>query len=175
MNIYEITQEYSQIAEALEAAEGEITPEIAALLEINEANKEKKISAYVHILRDAEAKLEAIDKETKRLADIKKRLNKQCDQLETGLLLATQTFGAPNKSGNKVYDFTTTNGVPVKFMERRSESVVITTEDLGTLPEQYVKTKTEQSVDKTAIKEAIKAGETIDGAYIATNISLSIK
>ena len=46
-------------------------------------------------------------------------------------------------------------------------------DDQGKIPSKYEKQKIEISLDKVAIKAAIKAGETIDGCHLEQNISLS--
>ena len=54
---------------------------------------------------------------------------------------------------------------------RKSESVEIT--NLDVIPADY--TKVEIKADKTAINKALKAGETVDGAHIQTNMNFYIK
>lgn len=58
---------------------------------------------------------------------------------------------------------------------RKSESVEIT--DEKKLAEKYIRTKivTTTEPNKAEIKAAIKAGETVDGARLNTNFSLTIK
>ena len=55
---------------------------------------------------------------------------------------------------------------------RRSESVNV--QDITQIPEQYIRYGA-PTADKTAIKEAIKAGQTIPGAEIVENTSIIIK
>ena len=54
---------------------------------------------------------------------------------------------------------------------RKSKAVTIT--DYNALPLEYLKVKTEP--DKTAIKEAIKGGATVEGAMLVENTSVIIK
>jgi hypothetical protein len=54
---------------------------------------------------------------------------------------------------------------------RKSKAVAIT--DYNALPLEYLKVKTEP--DKTAIKEAIKGGATVEGAMLVENTSVIIK
>ncbi len=56
---------------------------------------------------------------------------------------------------------------------RTSEAVEIA--EGATIPAEYMRTKTTTEPDKTAIKEALKAGTEIDGCRIATKTNTSIK
>lgn len=56
---------------------------------------------------------------------------------------------------------------------RPSESVVI--DDGAIIPAEYVRTKTTSEPDKTAIKNAIKAGAEIAGCQIVTKLNTNIK
>ena len=60
-----------------------------------------------------------------------------------------------------------------KISYRKSDSVEVT--DFDKLPEKYIKTKIEKNPDKVAIKNAIKGGETIEGAKVVTNYNLQVK
>lgn len=56
---------------------------------------------------------------------------------------------------------------------RASESVVIA--EGANIPSEYLRVKTTTEPDKTAIKEALKAGAEIDGCQLATKMNTSIK
>ena len=60
-----------------------------------------------------------------------------------------------------------------KFSFRKSESTSITDQKL--IPSEYIKTKTTESVDKTAIKKALKSGVVIEGAELLVKQNLQIK
>lgn len=60
-----------------------------------------------------------------------------------------------------------------KFTIRKSERVIILDEEI--IPIEYIKIKTTVSADKTAIKEAIKNGATIEGATVESFSNLTIK
>lgn len=47
--------------------------------------------------------------------------------------------------------------------------------DISLIPKEYIKVKTEEKPDKTAIKKAIKAGATVPGAELVRNVNLTIK
>ena len=60
-----------------------------------------------------------------------------------------------------------------KISFRKSESVSVDDETL--IPTDYIKVKETKSVDKTAVKKAIKAGEVIPGAHIEVKQNIQIK
>lgn len=60
----------------------------------------------------------------------------------------------------------------VNISYRKSESVIV--DDINKVDKQYL-TYAEPTVDKTAVKKAIKAGEAVDGAHIEENRNIQIK
>lgn len=60
----------------------------------------------------------------------------------------------------------------VKLSYRKSEKVEA---DINIIPKKYIKEQVEYSVDKTAIKNAIKNGQTVEGAQLVTNINMQVK
>ena len=56
---------------------------------------------------------------------------------------------------------------------RKSE--VVNVFDESQIPKDYIKIKTETSVDKTAVKKAIKNGVAINGATLDTKLNMQIK
>lgn len=80
---------------------------------------------------------------------------------------------------NKILDYMTENSmkeIPAgafSYKIRKSEAVII--EDIGAIPEEYVKTVVTQNPDKLAIKQAIKSGIDIPGASIETRDNLQVR
>ena len=56
---------------------------------------------------------------------------------------------------------------------RKSERCIV--EDESALPDKFVNVKTTYTPDKKRIKDAIKAGEEVPGAYIEVCSNLSVK
>lgn len=59
-----------------------------------------------------------------------------------------------------------------EFKWRKSEQVTIISEDV--IPEKHKKVKTVETVDKTAVKKALKAGEIVVGASLTTKQNLQL-
>ena len=93
---------------------------------------------------------------------MKKSRSKAIDRLENALLVAMRVFGV-EKIESPV----------MKIVVRKSESVEF--DDSGPIPERFIIVKTSESIDKVAIKAAIKAGEGVPGAFIKVNQNLQIK
>lgn len=128
--------------------------------------KIENIGCYI---KNLEADVEALKKEE---SNLKARRNSAENKIE-GLkryLNGYLTACYPNDSDRAKWKFKTPK-VVLGF--RKSTSVEVP--DIEKLDKDFVKIKTEVSVDKTAIKDAIKNGKEVKGAYIKENINLNIK
>lgn len=124
------------IADTLEALGGEFDDKLDAVLAYRQG-----------LMHDATA----YDAEIERLTARKKALNSKAEKLKE---YAINMMQAVNKVKHKGL-FSVTIGKPSK---------VVSIEDLNAIPAEYIVTKIEPN--KTAIKRAIEAGETIAGAMI---------
>ena len=61
----------------------------------------------------------------------------------------------------------------VELTYRKSETVEIDPDEIGSLPEEYKRVKVE--ADKTALKKAIKGGESFKGVHLVEKNNLQIK
>ena len=158
-SIYEISNDYLNLMNEIEQAEGEITPEMEAQLKINEGELQSKSIAYLAVIKEREAFVTQIDEEIKRLTALKKRNNSLVDRLKENILNAVNLFGTIETQFNK-------------FSIRKSESVEVL--DVNELPKEYKVVKVTEQADKKAIKEALKSGKQIVGCSILTNSNLKI-
>ena len=76
----------------------------------------------------------------------------------------------PNENDKAKWKFKTAR---VQLGFRKSNTVEVP--DIDKLDKNYLKIKTEVTADKTAIKDAIKSGKEVQGAFIQTNLNLSVK
>ncbi len=160
MNLYEIDHDFLKLQQALEESDGELTTEIAQMLDENEANMEKKYSNYVKMITMFSGKADMIDTEIQRLTKLKNTNKASSERLKTALADSLKLRAIDKYDG----DF-------FKLSWRKSSSVEI--EDENLLSKQYLKVVT--SPDKVAIKTAIQAGKKVKGAYIKENTNLQIK
>lgn len=153
MNLYQINEE---IMECVDTETGEIID--CERLDALQMERDVKIENIALWIKNLRSDVEALKAEEQALAGRRKAAENKAESLKKCLTryLAGQKFS--------------TAKVAVSF--RRTSSVNIT--DLSVLPGQYLRYK-DPEPDKTAIKNAVKAGETVAGAEIVSGQSISIK
>lgn len=163
LNLFQIESEYRSIAQQLMDAEGELTPELEQSLAINKEQLQLKSQGYAMVIREAEAEINIIESEMKRLMELQDKRNSLVSKLKERISQAMELYGIEKIE---------TPLMTISF--RKSESVEIDNFDL--LPNEYkVIPEAKLRADKKAIKEAIKSGIDVQGAYIQSNKSLQIK
>lgn len=163
LNLYQIENEYRSIAQRLMDADGELTPELEESLVINKEQLQVKSQGYAMVIKEAEAELSIIDSEISRLADLQNKRHSLISKLKE------RVFNAMD-----LYEISEIVTPLIKISFRKSESVEIDNIDL--IPNEYkVIPEAKPRADKKAIKDAIKNGIDIQGAYIQQNKSLQIK
>jgi hypothetical protein len=159
-SLYNIEQEYLEIANQLE--DGELSPELETALAINELELQGKAIAYAYVIKESEDTVSVIDAEIKRLQGLKKTEQNKAKRLKETISNAMDLYGITEIK---------TETLKLKF--RRSEGVV---GDSDSLPDEFVKVVPEQrKPDLTAIKKAIKEGRDVDGFEIEERYLLQIK
>lgn len=159
-SLYAIEQDYLILSNKIEEAEGELTPELEEALKINEKDLQKKSIGYLEIIKSKEAFNGLIDAEIKRLQAMKKKNNNLVDRLKSNLLGAVELFG----------EYTVGT---VTFGTRKTSRLEITDEDA--IKKEFKISKVTTSIDKAAIKKAIKDGEEVKGAKLINGFNLNIK
>jgi DNA repair ATPase RecN len=159
-NIWQIQQNYLSIINQLIDNGGELTPELETAMAITQEELQHKAHSCVVAIRALEHDVDACANEIKRLQAIKKARENAAERLRKSIETAMTTFDI-----NRI-EFATT-----VISLRKSEAVQIS--DESTLPEQYLRWKSEP--DKTKIKAALKSGEDVIGAQIVENVNLQIK
>jgi len=97
-----------------------------------------------------------------RLKELKERREKAIDRMKQSVTNAMQLYGIEKVESSFL-----------KLSFRKSESVEVINE-AQLLPE-FTTTKVTTTPNKTAIKEAIKRGEVVEGAVLVTNQNLQIR
>lgn len=143
----------------IEAAEGEITPEMDEALTINQAELQQKSLGYIEYIGHQDALTARIDEEIKRLQAFKKRTTKSVDYLKGKLLEAVELFGPYEADLHKIGT-------------RKSTAVEVFDEEK--LPNEYKVRKVVEGPDRAKIKDAIKQGENVPGAALVERQNLKI-
>ena len=160
MNLYELTAEAKMIASLLETEE--LTPELEAMLVINQQELTQKSIDYVKVIRNKEAYSDAIEAEIKQLKVKKDDNDRVIDRMKLMLKNSMMDSGI-DKIESGIF----------KLSLRRSEAVEVISIDQ--LPESLTVVKKTVSADKLKIKEQIKNGIPVEGAVLVENFSLQIK
>lgn len=153
MNLYEIDQE---IMNCVDMETGEIIDPVR--LDELQMDRDTKIENIACWIKNLNADAEAFKAEKQSFADRQKTAENKAESLKRYLknYLAGQKFSTPK--------------VAISF--RKISSVNVT--DISQLPKEFLKFA-DPTPDKTAIKNAIKAGTTVTGAEIVEGQSISIK
>lgn len=155
-NLYELTSDYIQLYEMLEA--GAETPEDeAALIEaIHQAgqNIADKADAYARMIKNLTAEAEAFKAEEKRLSARRKALENGVERLKANMLLTMQTLGADKLK----------TSIGTWAVQKNPWSCEVT--NLEKVPDRFL-IEQPPTVDKKAILAAFKeTGEVFDGVDI---------
>ena len=161
-NIYKIETEYRELVSVLVENGGELTPEIEQALQINQKDLYRKSESYAYAIKELDGEIDIIKSEIERLqALISKREKSICRMKETVL------------KAMELYEIDKIETPMIKISVRESEAVEIINENQIELI--YKVEKVTTTISKSAIKEAIKSGISVDGAIIKKNKSLQIK
>ena len=163
MNLYEINAEIEKAIEALFANADEVTGEIRQedvdALEAMKMARDEKLENIGCYIKNAKAMADAIKAEEKALKERRETLESKAENMKAYVANALQ--------GEKW------ESAKVAFSFRRSESVSIP--DIDLLDEKYLVQEVTYKPDKKAIKEAIKAGNEVRGAFLDEKQNLQIK
>jgi hypothetical protein len=162
LTLYQIEQNYLQIAEQLIDNGGEISPELSEQLAITEEQLQNKSVAYSFVIKEMDGEVEIIDNEIKRLQAMKKARESASQRLKDNIKEAMDLF--------QIDEIKT---LLVKINFRKSESVEV--DDVNALPAAYKVVKVTEQADKAAIKAALKDGIEVKGCRIEQHRNLQIK
>lgn len=161
MNLFEMTTATRQLYELMEA--GEIDEQtfndtVAAI------GAEEKLESYVQVLRSLSADIDAHAKEKERHIKAMAQLTKNMERLESSIKAFMVASGQ-----------TKANAGTFKLSLRPSKSTMI--DDASLIPAKFMKQPEAPPAkpDKAAIKAAIEAGESVQGAHIEVNQSLMVR
>lgn len=159
-SLYNITEDQRLINAMLEETGGELTPEIEEAMLITEENFTSKAEAYGATISEYDAQAEACAQEIKRLQAFKKTCENVSKRMKERISDAMITFDKDKVTAGTF-----------RFSFRKSTAVVVENEEL--IPEEYF--RTERSICRKELMDALKAGEVIAGAIIETRQTLQMR
>lgn len=146
------------------------TAELEALIDAEAGNRraiEAKADAWCWVIDGLRQQAAARAEHARRLAELAKDAEHQAEVLQDRLVAALERI-APEETTWKLAEH--------KITSRKVTSVELDPELLpADLPEQFQRVKTTYSADKTALKAALAAGQTIDGASLVERRSWTIR
>lgn len=168
MRLYEISEAYNDFLAAYENGDIEESA-FADTLESIEGAFEDKAESIACLIKSLDAEVEAIKAEAAKLTDRARVKNNEAERLKAYLaqhMLATNTLKLESPRA--------------KLTFRKSESVEILDElafiaDAQSAGRDDLLTYKAPTVNRTAIKKAIKAGEPVQGAALVEKQNLQIK
>jgi hypothetical protein len=143
------------------------TAELEALIAFESGNRralESKADAWCWVIDHMRAQADARAMHAQRLKDLATSAQQQADALQERLIAALQKV-APDETRWELPEH--------KITSRRSQAVEVAVEVVD-LPEQFQRTKTTISADKTALAAALKQGQQIEGAALVERRSWKI-
>lgn len=159
-SLYNITEDQRLINAMLEETGGELTPEIEEAMMITEENFISKAEAYGATISEYDAQAEACAQEIKRLQAFKKTCENVSKRMKERISDAMMTFDKDKVTAGTF-----------RFSFRKSTAVVVENEEL--IPEEYF--RTERTICRKELMDALKAGEVIAGAMIETRQTLQMR
>lgn len=161
-SLYELAGQYKAIEQKLLDSEANAQT-IADTLEGVAGEVEEKCINVTYVIRNLESSAEQIKQAEKAMAERRKAIENKAAQLNNYLLTNIQRTGI-TKVSCPFFEIAIANNPP---------AVVI--DDENAINDKFKKTVTTTSLDKLAIKEAIKSGEAVEGAHLESGVRLVIK
>lgn len=158
-SIYDINKAFQSLVDMV--ADGDLSQDDfqQALMELEQSKVEKCGNAicYLNMLKHS---VEDMKAEEKRINTMRKALESRAKNLESAFAYVLKNMG----------DKEVITKYGVMKVRKNPPSVVI--DDLSKVPTKFQHQKIEVTLDKVAIKNAIKAGENVAGAHIEQNEKL---
>lgn len=161
-SLYTISGDLLALLSAIEANDGEITPDIEQALAITEDQFAAKATDYGLAILNLEAMAKAAKAEKERLAGLQKFYENVSNRLRSALCGAMDVLDHPKVESPSV-----------RLFLRHTTATEV--DDVTKLPDEFVTTKIEDVPDKAAIKKALQEGRDVPGAHLVENVSLQIK
>lgn len=168
--LWQLTEQGSKLEEMIENSinweTGEVDENYDKLTDLKDEINALVVSKgrdLIYVLKKQDNYVEAIDEEIKRLQALKKSYTKKKENLSNYIKMCM--------IANNIKAIETPIGK--LSVVNNAESVEIYDESL--IDKKFIKTKVEETISKTDIKNAIKNGEEVQGARLVRNTRLAIK
>lgn len=162
MRLYEITQDIAELEELINNEE--LTEdEVAEVKIMIESVLNEKAEQIAYVIKNKESDIKAIKEEEKRLKEKRQSVEKSAERLKSYVL---ENLLMLDKKKIK----TSVGDIAI----RKSQAIEVSA-DVNVLDDRFKRVKTTVEADKTALKEAIRSGEVVDGVELVENYSLNVR
>ncbi len=161
MKLYEINDAIRAAMDKVEAADGELTPELAAELDALDMAWSEKAEHCALFVRECEANADAVETEVKRLSGKARALHSRGDWLK-GYIFDCMTARQTDKFKGKLIGARIQQGPPA-----------VNVLDAPLVPQSFY-TQPAPVLNRTAILDALKAGTPVPGAELVRRPFLRI-
>lgn len=162
LSLFDLNQMFNQFMELVFRREGEISEEEELNLVALEKSLIVKADSCAFVLDKLEAEAAFYKAQAERLQQFSKACENARERLKTRITEAVKLSPDQTIKGDLI-SFT---------LKKNPPSVVIHNE--ATIPEKFVETVITRKVDKAAIKNAIKLGESVEGCELVQGQSLNV-
>lgn len=164
MNLYEIGLNYIELNEMVELAGDENIPTaVTEFMEEIDGDFEEKVINSIYVIKNKEANVVALKDEEKRLANKRKRLEKEIDSMKNWIFENMQAI-EKKEIKHDLFD--------VKIRKNPPKAEIIK-EDL--IPDEFVKVEEIKKINKRELLVRLKEGEIIPGAELTQGERLDIR
>lgn len=154
ISLYDITEEFAALEKMLFEDGGEIGEESEALEKYASELLQSKTDAMVHFVQKMKDEEALADQHIKRLQDYKKARTNAVARLESYAILCLEKLDKDKVLGL------------MAEISTRKPSKAVSILDVEKIPAQFITVETVVKVDKKAIADAIKKGESVTGAEL---------
>lgn len=167
-SLYQLTSNFMEvdnlIEQYLEGGEEDLAQNLIQANQIIIKEIGNKSTGFIHIFRNIDSKVDAIDLEIKRLQELKKQTKKKKDNLEDILKNCMDQLGTKKLE-------TDLGNITIR---KNPGSLIIDNQEL--IPKLYKEeiVTAETKIDKAALKKHIKEGMEIEGCHVEISTSLVV-
>lgn len=161
MTIYELTDEYRRLMELAEDPEVEVDI-LADTIEALDGEIEAKADGYGRVIKNLEADISGIHAEEARLARRRRAMESNLDHIKDALLWGMRECNKPSIKTD-LFGFR---------IQKNPASVEIDPD--AVIPDEYLIPQ-EPKVDRQALKDALKAGEMLEGIRLVQTERVQIR
>jgi hypothetical protein len=153
----------AEISNILAVPDEDLTDEQKALFEeyaeFLAGQEEDKVDGFVAFIRSEDARADFLREEAKRLTNPARCIESKLARLKTHYQYTMQSHGLKRVNG-KAYSVSL-RATPIVLIENEQA-----------VPKEFWRVKSETSVDKTAVRDALKSGAVVPGCSLGKSYSL---